>query len=124
MGGCLLPSGRVMLGSLGAALLVALMEAPEVGRWYLLAALLTLLASCDDGPREPTETDVFNVYSYYPKRGSEELRGEYLGQVTGISACQRAAPNFAGSKNMNRSDGWSYICCLQTKTSSCAEKHK
>jgi hypothetical protein len=94
-----------------------------------LAAIVLLLtasiAACDDTGRKATENDVFNVYFYYPAKHDERPgREEYLGQVTGISACQRTAGNFASSKSMSRGDDWGYICCLQTKSSSCASKYK
>lgn len=73
-----------------------------------------VLAGCERN----LETANFNVYFYYP-----DNREEYLGLVKGLSACQNAAWSRANSLNMERAN-WSYICCLKTISSECAEKHK
>jgi hypothetical protein len=57
-----------------------------------------------------------NVYFYYPH--GEEV---YLGQVTGISQCQKTASQFALYKSIKKSE-WDYICCTVKKGSSCYEK--
>lgn len=85
------------------------------------------VGGCGDGNHEATESDKFNAYFYYPRSSEEASRnsGEvYLGEVTGISACQRAAGNFAASKSMTSRTGWSYICCRIANGSSCYDKHK
>ena len=61
----------------------------------------------------------FNVYFYYPRTNEEK----YLGQVQGLPNCQDRAGTFAFEKKMH-SDEWNYICCIETKKSQCAEKHK
>jgi hypothetical protein len=84
----------------------------------VMICLLTLgLAGCGEEDLEKAE---FNAYFYYPNN----MREESLGLVHGISACQRAASGRAASLNMNRSTGWSYICCKKTASSSCESKHK
>lgn len=94
-------------------------------RQILLTALgLGVLSGCDSGPHVATEKDRFNVYFYYPADSRSDFREEYLGEVTGISQCQRTAGGFASSKNMTRSTGWSYICCRIANGSSCYDKHK
>jgi hypothetical protein len=83
-----------------------------------IVALLPFgLAGCWE---ENLEKADFNAYFYHPKNEREE----YLGLVRGLSACQKAAWNRASSLNMSRSDGWSYICCKRTSSSSCESKHK
>jgi hypothetical protein len=81
------------------------------------------LKSCSDGNgniNAGLENSTFNVYFYYP--GGKE---KYLGQVRGLSSCQSSAWAFSRNPNDNDvSGGWSYVCCLQTSSSSCAEKHK
>jgi hypothetical protein len=69
------------------------------------------------GCGEDLEQADFNAYFYYP-----EGREEFLGLVRGLSACQVAASSRAASLHITK--GWSYICCKQTSSSSCASKHK
>jgi hypothetical protein len=64
------------------------------------------------------ESSTFNVY-VYPDGDRTEIS---LGQARGLSQCQSMAWSFKNQKNL--SNDWSYICCLQTNTSSCASKHK
>lgn len=65
-------------------------------------------------------TASFNVYFWHP----ENLNEKHLGTVQGLDQCSSAALNYASSKNLSRSDGWSYICCLKTSNSECSEKHR
>ena len=93
---------------------------------YLKAAVATLalaLPGCGDDVHVPTETDRFNAYFYYPI-GSSPSGEVYLGEATGISACQSAARSFAASKNMTWQSGWSYICCRIANGSICYDKYK
>jgi len=90
--------------------------------WAIAIALL--FKSCSDGVGNINlglEDSTFNVYFYFPN-GKEY----YLGKSRGLSQCQTMAWRFANDKSSDKVDsyGWSYICCLQTATSSCAEKHK
>lgn len=87
-----------------------------------IAVVLTL-PGCGDDLHVATESDRFNAYFYYP-RGGDPGGEAYLGEVTGISACQSAARSFATSKNMTPRSGWSYICCRIANGSSCYDKHK
>lgn len=93
----------------------------------LAAAALAALTSCSDSCRDYSayscaqlEKATYNAYFYYP--GDE--REEFLGVANGLPRCAAMANSFASSKNMSRSDGWSYVCCLKTETSNCAEKHR
>lgn len=81
-----------------------------VGAWLLLT-------QCTE--RSPS-TATFNVYFWHPNSNEQK----YLGTVSGLAQCQAAAHGFARSLNMDRGDGWSYICCLKTSTNECAEKHR
>ena len=100
-------------------------------RGHLLAAILVAAASvlpaCGDSCREYSayscaqlEKATYNAYFYYPGN----TREEYLGTANGLSHCGSMAHAFASSKNLSRSDGWNYVCCLKTATSNCAEKHR
>lgn len=89
----------------------------------ILVVALTI-AGCSDEPRTPTESDIFNVYFYFPNSSSETNKEVYLGKHTGISACQSTASSYAASKNLSRSAGWGYICCREYKGSSCYDKYR
>ena len=67
-----------------------------------------------------TSTATFNVYFWYPNNSNEQ----YLGTAKGLDQCGAIASNHAGSKNLSKTDGWSYICCFKTSNSECAEKHR
>jgi hypothetical protein len=94
--------------------------------WMLAVAAVVPIAlvGCGDDYRDANETDELNVYFYYPRDSDRPEAGVYLGQVTGISACRRAAGSFAASKNMTSRSGWSYICCRIAHGSSCYDKSK
>ena len=68
------------------------------------------------GCEKDLEKEKFGVYFYYPND-----KEEYLGEVTGLSNCQRAVSSKAFDSNSN---DWSYICCLITSSSTCKSKHK
>lgn len=76
--------------------------------------LVASLSGCD----RDLESSSFNVYFYYP-----DNREEFLGQVTGLSACGSLAHSRAGELKLS-SANWGYVCCLKTNTSECAEKHR
>lgn len=48
----------------------------------------------------------------------------YIGQAHGLDACGAVAYDFADLRIGKRKGDWSYICCLQTDDSECAEKHR
>ena len=60
----------------------------------------------------------YNVFFYFP-----DNRERHLGLSKSISDCQSIAINYADQKNII-DDDWGYVCCLKTKNSECAEKHK
>ena len=66
------------------------------------------------------EKATYNAYFYFPD-GNKEY---YLGLAEGLSQCGAMAHSYASSKQFSRDSGWSYICCLKTKDSECAEKHR
>lgn len=96
-------------------------------RWACLALAMIGLAGCGDSCREYSAYSCaqlaradYNVYFYYP-----ESRGEvYLGVASGLAGCGGMAHSFASSKSLAASSGWSYVCCLKTNSSECAEKHR
>jgi len=65
-------------------------------------------------------TAKYNVYFWFPQKTQEH----FLGVVNGLDACGSVAHAYAQSKSLSRSDDWSYICCMKTSTSECAEKHR
>jgi hypothetical protein len=70
------------------------------------------------------EKQRYNVYVYPPDDDEFDQAEYFAGEVTGLSACGETAWSFAGQKGFERSADWSYICCLETDESSCAEKHR
>lgn len=85
------------------------------------------LSSCGDSCREYSayscsqlEKATYNAYFYFPD-GNREY---FLGTVVGLPQCGALAHSYASSKQLSRSSGWSYICCLKTSDSECAEKHR
>ena len=81
--------------------------------------------SCKEYSRftcEELEHQSYNVYYYDLDGGaSNEV---FLGSTIGLSQCGALAWDAAAKKKKDRSDDWSYVCCLQTNDSSCAEKHR
>ena len=60
----------------------------------------------------------YNVYFYFPD--NQEV---HLGVSESVNDCQSLAINYASRKDIIDAD-WGYICCLKTKKSECAEKHR
>ena len=81
--------------------------------------MLALTSGCGDGTLPLSQYDKVdvNVYFYFPN-GSEV----FLGETRGASSCGAMSHNFAQSKNLERSDGWSYICCTIEKGWTCYRK--
>lgn len=97
------------------------------------ALLLTALAagcsqdSCKQYSRftcKQLEKQTFNVYYYDKDKRTDEPRELYAGAVIGLQQCGAAAWDAAAIHAEERSGDWSYVCCLQTSDSSCAEKHR
>lgn len=73
---------------------------------------------------EQLKRQTYNVYYYdVPKEAGEE-RNLFAGQVVGLEACGLAASSFASLMVDERQGDWSYVCCLKTDDSGCAEKHR
>jgi len=94
----------------------------------ILSVLIVLvtIAACGDQCREYSafscsylEKATYSVEFGYP-RGD---RVETIGTVEGLAACGDAARSYAVSKNLVNA-GWSYVCCLHAKGSTCYEKHR
>lgn len=64
---------------------------------------------------EPT----YGVFFYTP-RNEQEM---YLGSVVGLDACRSTARSKAFAMKMQNAN-WSYICCKQTRSSSCEVKER
>jgi hypothetical protein len=97
-------------------------------RGEAVMAVVTLLfaAGCSDSCREYSnyscsqlEKQTYNVL-VYPPSGREY----HVGREVGLEACGVTAWGYAEAKGFSRSNDWSYICCLETKDSACAEKHR
>lgn len=88
---------------------------------YGLALFLSIatMSGCGDGtlPFSQYEKIDVNVYFYFP-----DDREVYLGETRGTSSCGDMAHSYASSKNLSRSENWSYICCTIEKGSSCYRK--
>lgn len=75
--------------------------------------------TCEQLQRQP-----YNVYYYDVANESGEERNLFAGQVVGLEACGLAASSFASLMADRRQGDWSYVCCLKTDESGCAEKHR
>ncbi len=96
-----------------------------------IAAAFALAGCAQDSCRaysrftcDQLESKTYNVYYYDKPHESYEQRELYIGQATGLKSCGSAAWNAAELYKDERDGEWSYVCCLQTKDSSCAEKHR
>lgn len=96
------------------------------GMAILAVTVLLPAAGCSDSCQEYSkyscaqlEKQTYNVF-VYPPSGREYRAGE----AVGLQACGSTAWSYAEDKGFNRSSDWSYICCLETKDSACAEKHR
>lgn len=90
-------------------------------------ALVAGLGGCGDRCSEYSdysckeiEKATYNVHFWFP----ESDRDYALGTVSGLSACGATAHSYAASKGMSPDSGWSYVCCMKTENSECAEKHR
>jgi len=70
------------------------------------------------------ERQTYNVYYYDVERNNRIEREIYLGQTKGLQSCGSLAYAGADARSAERVDDWSYICCLNTVDSMCAEKHR
>ena len=76
--------------------------------------------SCNYVEKEAT----YNVLFYFPTRGSDS-KEYYVGTSKGLQQCSAEARSYAFQKGGgNANYDWGYICCMQTKDSSCEEKHR
>lgn len=85
------------------------------------------LIGCSDECREYSdftckqiESATYNAYFYFPNAEKEY----YLGVTDGLKQCGEMAHSYANSKELSGGSGWSYICCMKTESSECAEKHR
>lgn len=70
------------------------------------------------------EKQTYNVYYYDKNAGTGQEQEFELGQAIGLHGCGTLAWNKAAARKDDRGEDWSYICCLQTESSTCAEKHR
>lgn len=94
---------------------------------FACLTIMLALSGCSDSCQEYSKYSCseldnlnYNVLFYFPD-GNKEY---HLGVAHGLSQCGSIAHNFAGQKNLDRSSGWSYVCCLKTENSECQEKHR
>lgn len=83
----------------------------------LVIGVAFIVSQCSE--RNPP-TATFNVYFWFPNNPDQQ----YLGEARGLDQCGAVASSYATSKSLGGNDGWSYICCLKTSESECAEKHR
>lgn len=69
------------------------------------------------------EEQTYNVLVYPPDNGSD-AREYFAGETVGLHACGSVAHGYAETHHFADSSEWSYICCLRTDESACAEKHR
>jgi hypothetical protein len=102
---------------------------PQTKIIYRVVYIIGLLSpcGCKDECREYSDYSckqlqeaTYNVYFYFPKSNEDY----YLGTVEGLDQCGAVAYSYADSKKLGQNSEWSYICCLKTKDSECAEKHR
>ena len=82
--------------------------------------LTFVLSGCDDDgllPLSEYEKVDVNVYFYFP-----DGREVHLGKTRGAQSCGNISHSHARQKDLERSDGWSYICCTIYKGSQCYHK--
>lgn len=84
---------------------------------FFIIGIAFIFSQCTE---QNPSTATFNVYFWYPNNSNEQ----YLGIAKGLDQCGAVASSHANSKNLSRGDGWSYVCCLKTSSSECAEKHR
>jgi len=101
--------------------------------WGLTAPLLWLfLQGCSmdecrsysDYTCEQLKGQTYNVYYYDVPKETGEERNLFAGQVVGLEACGMAASSLATVMEEKREGDWSYVCCLKSDDSGCAEKHR
>lgn len=88
-------------------------------RSLIFFLMIGIASGCGDGTLPLSQYDKVdvNVYFYFPD--DNEV---YLGETRGASSCGDIAYSYAASKNLDRSDDWSYICCTIEKGSDCYRK--
>lgn len=92
-----------------------------------IVLLASLVAGCGDECSSYSKysckqiaSATYNVHFWFPR--SDKTYD--LGLASGLSACGSIAHSYAASKQLTSSSGWSYVCCMQTSSSSCEEKHR
>lgn len=101
-------------------------------RWIAVVGLAALTSGCaQDSCKkyskftcEQLKTKTYNVYYYDKPYESTTQREIYLGSAVGLASCGSAAWAASEAYREERQGEWSYICCLRTNDSSCAEKHR
>ncbi len=97
----------------------------KVNASVIIAMASFMLSACDscrdysDYSCNQLEKADYNVYFYFLDRDKER----YLGTSQGLLQCGEIAQQYAREKELEGAE-WSYVCCLKTKNSSCAEKHR
>lgn len=102
-------------------------------KWLALGCFaITLTSGCtQDSCKEYSrftckqlEGKTYNVYYYDIPHGAREQREAYLGAATGLQSCEAMAWSASEDRRDERDGEWSYVCCLETDESTCAEKHR
>lgn len=92
----------------------------------IIWGLTLLVAGCGDECSnysdfscKQIQSATYNAFFYFPDNTEY-----YLGIANGLDQCGSMAHSYAASKNVARSERWSYICCMKAKGSECYEKHR
>ena len=110
---CAFEAALILFAAIGSA------QSNPLTEWFKQKTGLDACRSYSDYTCDQLENSTYNVYFYFPDNS------EYpLGKSYSLSGCGNSANRYATSKGLGRSDGWAYICCLETPSSSCAEKHR
>ena len=86
---------------------------------FILSACGDECSSYSDFSCKQIQNAKYNTYFYFP-----DGREYYLGEVSGLDACQAEASSFTYEKSGTTNYDWDYICCMKAKGSSCYEKHR
>jgi hypothetical protein len=102
-----------------------LMLTEPIKRFGILLVFMALSGCGDECSKysaytcDQLDKATYNAFFYFP-----DGREYGLGIAQGLGQCGGMAQSFAASKKMSRDSGWGYVCCLKTKDSECAEKHR
>lgn len=93
----------------------------ELFFWVIIVIAIIQIADCSSSSVElEVEEPSYEVWFTFPNNDKEN----YIGTTKGLDSCEFIARSYADSNILEYTNEWDYTCCLVTKDSSCAEKHK